>query len=108
MNFELEKAWNGLFYSFHFDNIERPDVDSILFVVGLQELNFKTGKLNKDQKLDVIHICLFVVFIPYGYCELVGRDSEGWIHFKSVKKFPNLNAEDQEIMIKEVILDYYK
>ena len=66
------------------------------------------GKLSKDQKLDVIHIGLCVVFIPYGHYEVVGRDSEGWIHFKSIKKFPNLNAEDQEIMIKEAILDYYK
>jgi len=108
MNFELEKAWKGLLDSFHLDNVERPDVDSILFVIGLQELNFKTGKLSKDQKLDVIHIGLCVVFVPYGYYEVVGRDSEGWIHFKSIKKFPNLHAEDQEIMIKEAILDYYK
>ena len=48
MNFELEKAWNGLLDSFHFDNIGRLDFDSILFVVGLQKLNFKTGKLSKD------------------------------------------------------------
>ena len=41
MNFELEKAWNDLLDSFHLDNIERPDVDSILFAIGLQELNFK-------------------------------------------------------------------
>ena len=63
MNFELEKAWKGLLDSFHLDNVERPDVDSILFVIGLQELNFKTGKLSKDQKLDVIHIGLCVVFL---------------------------------------------
>ena len=49
MNFELEKAWKGLLDSFHLDNVERPDVDSILFVIGLQELNFETGKLSKDQ-----------------------------------------------------------
>ena len=60
MNFELEKAWKGLLDSFHLDNVERPDVDSILFVIGLQELNFETGKLSKDQKLDVIHIGLCV------------------------------------------------
>tara|TARA_Y100001954_G_scaffold91678_1_gene100520 strand:+ start:1057 stop:1176 length:120 start_codon:yes stop_codon:yes gene_type:complete len=39
---------------------------------------------------------------------VLGRDSEGWINFKSIKKFPNLNAEDQQIMLKEAILDYYK
>ena len=108
MNFELEKAWKSLLDSFHIDNVERPDVDSILFVIGLQELNFKTGKLSKDQKLEVIHIGLCVVFVPYGYYEVVGRDNEGWIHFKSIKKFPNLSAGDQEIMIKEAIIDYYK
>ena len=63
MNFELEKAWKGLLDSFHLDNVERPDVDSILFVIGLQELNFKTGKLSKDQKLDVIHIWISLLII---------------------------------------------
>lgn len=108
MNFELEKAWNDLLDSFHLDNLERPDLDSILFVIGLQELNFEIDKLSKVQKLDVIHIGLCAIFIPYGYYEAVGRDSEGWIHFKSIKKFPNLSPEDQENMIKEAILDYYK
>tara|TARA_Y100001978_G_scaffold109102_1_gene97448 strand:- start:699 stop:845 length:147 start_codon:yes stop_codon:yes gene_type:complete len=48
------------------------------------------------------------VFITYGYYEVLGRGSEGWILFKSIKKFPNLNAKDQQIMLKEAILDYYK
>ena len=51
MNFELEKAWKSLLDSFHLDSIERLMLRFHLFVIGLQELNFKIGKLNKDQKL---------------------------------------------------------
>ncbi len=108
MNFELERAWKDLLDSFHLDNLEYPDIDAILFVIGLQELNFKLGKLTKDQKLDVIHIGLCAIFTPYGYYEPIGRDNEGWVHFISKKKFPNLDPKEQEFMIKEAILDYYK
>ena len=58
--------------------------------------HFKTGKLSKDQKLDVIHIGLCVVFIPYGYYEPIGRDKEGWIHFKSIKKISKIKCKEQE------------
>ena len=48
------------------------------------------------------------VIHPLWYYEVLERDSEGLINFKSIKKFPNLSAEDQQIMLKEAILDYYR
>ena len=56
MNFELEKAWQELIQSFKLDYDETPQVDAVLFVIGLQELNIPFERLTKDQKLDVIHI----------------------------------------------------
>ena len=61
MNFELEKAWQELIQSFQLDYDETPQVDAVLFVIGLQELNILKSKLTKDQKLDVIHIGLCAV-----------------------------------------------
>ena len=108
MNFELERAWQEMIQSFKLDYDETPQVDAVLFVIGLQELNMPFERLTKDQKLDVIHIGLCAVFTPLGYYEPIGRDQDGWIHFKSIKKFPKLTSKEQEEVIKEAVIDYYK
>ena len=96
MNFELEKAWQELIQSFKLDYDETPQVDAVLFVIGLQELNIPFERLTKDQNLDVIHIGLCAVFIPLGYNEPIERDQDGWIHFKPINKFQKLTSKEQE------------
>ena len=107
MNFELEKQWRSLQHKLGEKMGESPELDSILFVIGLQELNMDFNNLTKDQKVEVMHIGLCVVFTPQGYYKPKGRDKDGWIHFESLKKFPNLNSDEQEEIIKEAIIEYY-
>ena len=54
MNFELEKKWRETVekVSEHFGEI--LDMQSILFMIGVQELNKGFQKLSKDRKVDVI------------------------------------------------------
>ena len=108
MNFELEKQWRALQKKLGEKIGENPEINSILFVIGLQELNIEFNKLTKDQKVEVMHIGLCVVFAPQGYYKPIGRDQDGWIHFDTVKKFPKLNADEQEEIIKEAIIEYYE
>ena len=44
---------------------------------------------------------------PYGYYENIGLDNDGWPHFESRKKIPNVNEKEQEQIIKEAIIDYF-
>ena len=55
-----------------------------------------------------MHIGLCVIFTPQGYYKPIGRDQDGWIHFDTVKKFPKLDADEQEEIIKEAIVEYYE
>ena len=48
MNFELEKQWRSLQLKLGEKIGESPEIDSILFVIGLQELNMEIDKLTKD------------------------------------------------------------
>jgi hypothetical protein len=45
------------------------DYDSILFVIGLQELNKPYRKYKKDEKLEVMHIALCTLLEPFGFYE---------------------------------------
>ncbi len=108
MNFELEKNWRETVekVSEHFG--ESLDMQSILFMIGVQELNKGFQKLSKDKKVDVMHIAVCSVLEPAGYYEFLGRDEDGWPHYENIKKLPNLNDKEQDSMMKEAIIEYFQ
>ena len=70
MDLEFEKKWRDTTEKIAKNFDSSIDLQSILFLIGIQELNLGYQKLSKDQKLDVIHIGICSVFEPYGYCLL--------------------------------------
>ena len=84
------------------------DYDSILFMIGLQELSKPFKKYKKDEKLEVIHIAICSLLEPYGFYEFLGRDEEGWPHWKLVQNLPHLDAKQQNKLIIDSIIDYFK
>lgn len=107
MNFELEKKWRDLLKDISANFDEQLDLQSILFLIGLQELNLGYQKLKKDQKIEVMHIAICTLLEPYGYYEFEGKDDDGWPHFKNITSLPPLNESEQEQLIKEAIIDYF-
>ncbi len=108
MNFELEKKWRDTVQdaSKHFG--ETLDLQTLIFLIGLQELNKGYQKLKKDQKLEVMHIAICTLLEPYGYYEFIGKDDDGWPHFENIKKLPPIGQHEQEDLIKEAIIDYFE
>ena len=84
------------------------DVQGILFLIGVQELGKGKRKFSKDQKLEVMHIAICTLLTPYGYYEFAGNDEEGWPHFKPTAKLPHLKPGQQEILMKEAIVEYFR
>ena len=54
------------------------DLQSILFLIGIQELGKGYQKLKKDQKVEVMHIAICALLSQWGYYEFVGYDEDGW------------------------------
>lgn len=108
MNFELEKAWRETLKKASVNFDEPLDLKSIIFMIGLQELNLGYQKLKKDQKIEVMHVAMCTLLEPYGYYEFVGKDDDGWPHFELIQSLPALNELEQEELIKEAIIDYFK
>ena len=86
---------------------KKPDMETILFLVGIQELGQPNTTFTKEQKQDLMHIAVCTVLTPSGYYELEGKDSEGWPHFRQLKSMPTLNAFEQENFLKDHILLYF-
>lgn len=106
MEIEFQKKWDDLLKKVNqrFDN--DMDVQSILFVIGLQELGINVEKLTKDQKVEVMHVAVCALLEPYGYYKFLGRDEDGWPHWTNENQLPRLSNEEQEQLIKESIVEY--
>jgi len=86
---------------------EGMDVQSILFLIGVNELGVGYREFSKSEKTDVLHIAVCTLLEPYGYYEFEKRDEENWPHFKLTKQLPAINDREQQHLIKEAITDYF-
>ena len=107
MDFEFEKIWNETVVaaSEHFG--EKLDLNSLIFLIGIQELNKGAIELEKQQKLEVMHVAICALLEPYGYYEYVGLDKDGWPHYDTIENLPALKKDAQERLIKESIIEYF-
>lgn len=83
------------------------DVESIIYLIGVQELGQYHRKFKKDQKLDLMHIAICRLLEPYGYYEFDYFDDDGWPHYIVLDKLPPLKAGEQSLLMKEAIVHYF-
>ena len=55
-----------------------------------------------------MHIATCRLLSSYGYYELKGLDEEGWPHWKMIMKLPPLTLKEQDILLKQAVLEYFK
>lgn len=87
---------------------KRPDLNAILFLIGIRELGLGVKKYSKQEKVDLMHIATCRLLSQSGYYELVGKDSNGWPHWELVKKVPFVDIFQQETLLRQHILEYFE
>lgn len=107
MDYAFEKKWKELTTQLEAQFGADMELDAILFLIGVQELGQGFRKFSKDEKLHLMHISVCRLLEPYGHYEYVGNDEDGWPHFKKTAELPPLEAEDQQLLIKRAILEYF-
>jgi hypothetical protein len=104
---ELDRQWDVLLKALEPRFGGELDLQAILFIIGLQELGQGYRKLKKDEKLDVMHIAICTLLEPYGYYEFEGKDADGWPHWKTSSKLPNLKPAQQHRLMLQAVIDYF-
>ena len=101
--------WNALveFVNLRFGNTEHLGIQAVLFLIGLNELGQGYKKLEKEDKINLLHIAICRLLSDYGYYEYAGRDKDGWPHWKTNISLPKLKSEEQIELIKEAALLYF-
>ena len=49
---------------------KKPDMEAILFLIGIQEVGDFQTKFSKEQKQDLMHVAVCSLLSPSGYYEL--------------------------------------
>ncbi len=83
-------------------------MESILFLIGIQEIGDFQTKYTKEQKQDLMHVAVCTLLSPSGYYELEMVDEEGWPHFRQLKSLPVHTMVEQENFMKDHILLYFE
>ena len=87
---------------------ETLDLDSIIFLIGVQELGKGFKKFTKDEKVNVMHIAVCRLLEPFGYYEFDYFDDDRWPHYKAMAKLPNLKPGEQTVLMKEAVVMYFE
>ncbi len=106
---ELKERWEQVVkkLSNQFADGDTLDLDAIIYLIGIQELGQLDRTFKKDQKMDLMHIAICKLLVPYGYYELDFVDPDGWPHYKTLEQLPHLKAGEQSVLMKEAIVNYF-
>ncbi|MFK7903635.1 MAG: hypothetical protein AB8B69_00845 [Chitinophagales bacterium] len=106
----LEQNWTQLQEELAENFGQKPDLQSLLFLIGIQELGQLHRKFSKEQKQDLMHIAVCHLMSLKGYFELTHRDEQGWPHYKALRPPPEQDkgVEQQELLLKQLVLRYFE
>ena len=106
---DLERKWNSLLGDLESIIGKKPkDLNSVLFLIGVQELGHGTKIFSKEEKQDLMHIGICKVLSLSGYYTLEGLDKDGWPHWKLIRKLPHFDLLEQEKLLKMHVMEYFE
>jgi len=95
MEFEpaiVKEAWELILDFLETQFNKRPaDLESVLFLIGVQELGHGHVHFTKEQKQDLMHIAICKVLSFAGFYEIDFIDQDGWPHWKLIKELPSFD-----------------
>lgn len=91
-----------------FDRTALPDLNAILFLIGIQELGRWKDTFTKEEKQDLMHIAVCRLLSYGGHYAFVGRDADGWPHYELRRPVEAKGLKAQEDLLKVYAIRYFK
>lgn len=86
---------------------ELPKLDVVLLLVGIQESGIIKNSYTKEEKQDLMHVAVCELLTEDGIYEFLGRDDEGWPHYKQMRPLQSGNLKAQELLLKQKLIRYF-
>lgn len=89
-------------------NEDLPNMNAILFLIGIQECGVLKDEFTKEEKQDLMHVAICTLLIKDGHFEFLGRDEDGWPHFNQITSVDINGVKEQGRLLQENIIHYFK
>ncbi len=105
---EIE-VWKDVekFFVENFQTEKNPPIETLLFLIGIQELGSGKQKYSKDDKVNLIHIAVCRLLEHFGFYEFEDYDDDGWPMYKQLEELPELKPNEQQLLMKKAIIQYF-
>ena len=105
---EIE-VWKDVekFFVENFQTEKNPPIETLLFLIGIQELGSGKQKYSKDDKVNLIHIAVCRLLEPLVFSEFEDYDDDGWPMYKQLEELPELKPNEQQLLMKKAIIQYF-
>jgi hypothetical protein len=104
-----QEKWNEVLVYVEGIFNKKPDMEGLLFIIGMRELGDSTGReFTKEEKVKLMDIALCRVLSFSGYYTLAGKDEAGWPIWENEVKLPFLNIFEQETFLRHHIISYFE
>lgn len=104
----FEQRWQAVLDFIKTNFGKTPDLNGILFIIGVQELGKGFQFFTKEQKQDLMHIGICRILSKSGFYQYNGTDTDGWPHYKLLKDLPSFNLLEQENLLKIHVIEYFE
>jgi len=105
---DIKIKWKRLTASLAQQFDEEPDLQVILFLIGVQELGKGSQKFSKDEKQNLMHLATCKVLSGLGYYAFDHIDEDGWPHYKVLQKIPQMSLGEQDLLLRKAVLHYFE
>jgi len=105
---EQAREWQALLHYLEGKFSKRPDMNGVLFLVGLNVLGLGPQDFSKEQKQDLMHIAVCELLSFAEFYEFAGRDDQGWPHYKILRSPQGMSLAEQEVVLRACAVEYFK
>ena len=106
---EIKVKWFKVIEFFENRFGKKPDLNAILFLIGVRELGQIPEKnFTKEEKTHLMHIANCKLLSYSGYYKQIGFNQKGWPVWESAATIPNLNIFEQENLLRQHIIEYFE
>ncbi len=105
---EISFKWKQVLVFFETNFDKKPDLNAILFLIGIRELGeLREKNYTKDEKTHLMHIANCKILSYSGYYIQKGIDEQNWPVWENAKPLPAMNIFEQENLIRQHIIEYF-
>lgn len=83
-----------------------PDLETILFLIGVQELGHRQTEFSKEEKMELIHIGTASLLSEEGYFQYKGRDDKDWPIWETDQSI-DFDEKGRQLKLQGLIIDYF-